>query len=175
MKKSLTRLALTLWGLVCAAPAALADEIYEPPAEAVESASAAPYYDAVSRADLSEPMRAMGESFGVQSELPTGVIELRDESFHLLRGNEGFLRKLEGLGVINRRVETLHLHMPIDPTPPGLYEAAVRCRDNDEWVSFNAIGPAGEKDIVYLRRVTEHSYRGALALLTVVLPDRKTI
>lgn len=50
MKKSLTRLALTLWGLICAAPAALADEIYEPPAEAVESASAAPYVIAAAAA-----------------------------------------------------------------------------------------------------------------------------
>ena len=138
-----------------------------------ESEEATPYYEAVSREDLNEPMRALGNNLRVQSELPTGVIELRDESFHFLRGNETFLQKLEGLGVIKRQMQGFRLNMPIDPTPPGLYEAAVRCLDNDEWVSFGAIGPVGEKDIVYLRRITDYRYRGGLALLTVVLPDRE--
>lgn len=138
-----------------------------------ESEEAAPYYEAVSLVDLNEPVRNVGKNFGVQSELPTGVIELRGSSFRFLRGNESFLQKLEGLGVINRRRGSMHLNMPMEPTPPGLYESALRCRDNDEWVSFGAIGLAGEKDIVYLRRVTDYSYRGALAMLTVVLPDRE--
>lgn len=138
-----------------------------------ESEAATPYYEAVSREDLNEPMRALGNNLRVQSELPAGVIELRDGSFRFLRGNETFLQKLEGLGVIKRQMQAFRLNMPMDPTPPGLYEAAIRCRDNDEWVSFGAIGPVGEKDIVYLRRVTDYSYRGALPLLTVVLPDRE--
>lgn len=136
-----------------------------------EPEDATPYYEAVSRVDLNEPLRSVGMDFHLNAELPTGVIELQGESFHLLRANDSFLQKLEGLGVISRRMESLRLNQPINPAPPGLYEAAARCLDSDAWVSFGAVGPAGEKDIVYLRRVTEYSYRGALALMSVVLPD----
>ena len=138
-----------------------------------EAEEAIPYYDAVSRVDLNDPLHDAGGSLRVRSELPTGVVELREKSFHFLRGNDSFIQKLEGLGVIERRRQTLRLNMPINPAPPGLYEASCRCRDTDDWVSFDAIGPSGEKDLVYLRRVTDHSYRGALALLTVVLPKRE--
>lgn len=138
-----------------------------------EPMEATPYYDAVSHVDLNEPLRAASHSLRVRSELPAGVVELRDKSFHFLRGNDSFLQKLEGLGVIERRNQAMRLNMPINPAPPGLYDAACRCRNTDDWVSFDAIGPKGEKDLVYLRRVTDCSYRGALALLTVVLPNRE--
>ncbi len=92
-------------------------------------------------------MRALGNNLRVHSELPTGAIK--------------------------RQIQGFRLNMPLNPAPPGLYEAAVRCRDNDEWISFCAIGPVGEKDIVCLRRVTDYSYRGGMALLTVLPPDRK--
>lgn len=139
-----------------------------------ESEEAAPYYEAISLVDLNAPMGNTGSKLHVRNELPSGVIELRGTSFHFLRGNESFLQKLEGLHVITRNRESFRLNLPIEPALPGLYETAIRCRDNDDWASFSTVGPAGEKDIVYLRRVTDYSYEGALALLTVVLRDRET-
>lgn len=138
-----------------------------------EPEDATPYYQAIGSLDLSEPLQVGWDgSFRVSKEIPSGVIEQRDGSFYCLRGNESFLNHLGALGVLEDRAEGFALSVRIHPVPAPLEQASARCVSEDQWVSFDAVGPEGEAVTVYLRRVTDYSYRGAKAMLAALLPGR---
>jgi EAL domain-containing protein (putative c-di-GMP-specific phosphodiesterase class I) len=136
-----------------------------------ETPEAAPYYEAIGRVDFSEPLRS-AETGGVrvESELATGVIELRGGEFACLRGNDSFQNRLQAQGLLSGETQGLWVSMPLRPVPEELSEAAGRCRSTAEWVSFALRGPTGESLTVYLRLLTEYEYNGGKAMLTVLLP-----
>ena len=138
-----------------------------------ESPEGAPYYDAIGRLDLNEPMSYSGEEGpSMRSELATGVVELRGDSFYCLRGNESFLRLLEARGYLHGQGQGFALDLPIRPLPKGLPEAAERCAAMEGWTSFGSTDKKGERMMVYLRRLSDYSYDGRRAMVAVLLPER---
>ena len=138
-----------------------------------ENPAGAPYYDAIGRLDLNEPMSYSGEEGPhMRSELATGVLELRGDSFYCLRGNESFLRILESRGYLHGHGEGFALDLPIRPVPKGLLEAAEHCMEVDGWTSFGSGDAKGERMMVYLRRLSDYSYSGRRALVAVLLPEQ---
>lgn len=137
-----------------------------------ESPDAAPYYEAIGRVDLNAPLseESMGRSLRVNREIPAGVLELKENAFTCLRGNDSFLEQLEKWGVLQPETRNAKYRQLINPPPQILSSAAARCLQSSEWASFSANAADKGKLTVYLRRVSAYEYKGGVALLAMLLP-----
>lgn len=139
-----------------------------------EEPEAAPYYEAVGRIDLSDPLAHPGseamENAQLESEIPAGVLELREGSLTVLRSNTRFQELLEKIGAFVPAADDRPGAQPLGSDPPEVFAAAMnRCIGQEGWVNFTVDSKeAGYLD-VYMRRMSSAQYRGGTAILVVAL------
>ena len=139
-----------------------------------EEAEAAPYYEAVGRIDLSEPLAHPGseamENAQLESEIPAGVLELREGSLTVLRSNTRFQELLAKIGAFVPVTDDDPGMQTLGSNPPSDFVAAMnRSIEQEGWVNFTVNSrEAGYLDI-YMRRVSSTQYRSGTAILVVVL------
>lgn len=140
-----------------------------------EAADAAPYYEAVCRVDLNHPLQADGKPGQplMDSEIPAGVLELRGGELCCLRGNEGFLRVLEGEGLLHDSPEGFRSRLRLEKLPEDLISVAESCGEDGSWEQFEFHVGRRRMITVFLRRLSVGSYRGGKALLAVLMPGRE--
>ena len=140
-----------------------------------EDPEAAPYYEAVGRIDLSEPLAHGGIAGAqVESEVPAGVLELREGHLTCLRGNARFLRMLKSLGALAPDSEERLLFRPLgDDAPEEFLSAAVRCSEAEGWINYSCRTEEEDQLNIYLRRVSKARYRGGTAILVVTLHSQQ--
>lgn len=139
-----------------------------------EAYSAVPYYEAIGGIDLNQP-RALnfGDSgLRMTNEVPVGVLELRNGKLYLLRGNESFLQQMEAWGYITLADEKTMIRALLSHDPVEFLDAANTSANTDEWVSFITMPHGSAAFAVYMKRVTDRSYDGGMAMLTVLMPAR---
>lgn len=139
-----------------------------------EEPEAAPYYEAVGRIDLSEPLAHSGgetvKSAQIENEVPAGVLELREGRLTVLRSNARFLELLEKISAFAPVPDGSPGVQTLGSNPPADFVAALnRCIEQEGWVNFVVDSrEAGHLDI-YMRRVSSAQYRSGTAILVVPL------
>ena len=139
-----------------------------------EEPEAAPYYEAIGRIDLSEPLAHPGnevmENAQLESEIPAGVLELRDGRLTVLRSNTRFQELLEKIGAFVPVPDDSPGMKTLGSDPPEDFVAALnRSIEQEGWVNFTVDSKeAGYLDI-YMRRVSSAQYRNGTAVLVVPL------
>ena len=136
-----------------------------------EDPEAAPYYEAVGRIDLSEPLAHSGMvEARVDSEVPAGVLETRDGHLTCLRGNARFLRMLEGLGALAPDSEGQPPFRPLEDNAPEEFLSAVaHCAETEGWINYSCYTEEEGSLNMYLRQASSARYRGGAAILVVAL------
>ncbi len=136
-----------------------------------EDPEAAPYYEAVGRIDLSDPLAHGGMAEApMDSQLPAGVLELREGRLTCLRGNARFLRLLESLGALAPNADGAAPFRPLaDEAPEEFLSAAARCCETEGWVNYTCVTKEEGPLSMYLRQVSAARYRGGAAVLVVAL------
>ena len=130
-----------------------------------EDPGAVPYYEAIGRIDLDSPA-TLADDVNMNNEAPTGILELRDGVFTCLRGTDRFYYILNQLGLLTEPGGK------VLATPAESFVRAVQqCPPDGSWVSYFKTLRNGRGYTVYLRRVSSVQYRGATALLVVMLPS----
>ncbi len=141
-----------------------------------EDPEAAPYYEAVGRIDLSEPLAhsgAMAEE-RVDSEVPAGVVELRQGRLCCLRGNVRFLQMLESIGALSPEAEESHgFRLFRDEAPEEFLSAINRCAAKEGWINYACYTEEEGPMNIYLRQVSAARYRGGTAILVVALHSQQ--
>ena len=132
------------------------------------------YYESLGRVDLNAPFSNGGQCsvLGVETEIPAGILELREERLTCVLGNSGFWRRLVERGVAKPEQQGSVVPVALTEPPVALLMAAQRCMQREDWVSYadrSALGGGGEDMTCYLRRISVNEATGALALLAVVL------
>lgn len=134
-----------------------------------EDPAAVPYYEDIGRIDLSEPLSSVSIA-GFASEIPAGVIEKKDGRFRILRWTERFLELLRSQNVLEEGTSRYPLLR--EPAPERFLEVLSYCEGHTDWLNYDRLSKDDGMLSVYMRRISEHSYRGAVSFLTVVLPGR---
>lgn len=135
-----------------------------------EDPEAAPYYEAVGRIDLSEPLAHGGMMEArVDSEVPAGVLELREGHLTCLRGNARFLRMLESIGALAPETENTPFRPLEDNAPDDFMSAAARCCEAEGWINYSCFTEEEGPMNMYLRQASPARYRGGAAVLVVAL------
>ncbi len=137
-----------------------------------EDPAAVPYYEDIGRIDLSEPLSGVSgeESFDFDEEIPAGILERRDGRLRCLRWTERYMEMLRRRDLLEEGEARWPLFA--DPAPAAFMYFVDECLSTGGWVSFRSPYKDDGHASIYLHRVSEHSYRGAQALLIVVLPTR---
>ena len=139
-----------------------------------EDPEAAPYYEAVGRIDLSEPLAHGGVvEARVDSEVPAGVLELREGHLTCLRGNARFLRMLESIGALAPESENTPFRPLGDNAPDDFLSAAVRCCEAEGWINYSCFTEEEGPLTMYLRQASPARSRGGAAILGVALHSQE--
>lgn len=139
-----------------------------------EEAESAAYYEAVGRVNLNEPM-AQGDEKGILNVadiMPAGVLELRSGEAYCLRGTDSFLCRLEDWGILDAEEDDTSIRAVACGIPEWI-DLARRCTETDKWLNATVSLRAGQSVMVYARRLSGVSYRGAVALVVVLMPELK--
>ena len=132
-----------------------------------EDPQSAPYYEAIGRVDLNTPL-TLADEFQMSREMPTGILEARDGVYTCLRGSDRFYRALTRWGLLADS-ESRVLQTPL----PEVFQTAIdACTPDGRWISFLVEIGGGQSITGFVRCVSPMQYRGATALLTVLLPGR---
>ena len=139
-----------------------------------EDAASVDYYETVGRVNLNEPMaNAEGKSHLLTADvMPAGVIEMRGSSAFCLRGTDAFLRQMERWGLLSAEEDHTRIR-ELATLPDRWKEAAGRCMETEDWVSYTTKTVTGLSLVVYVRRLGDVSWNGGTALLVVLLPEVK--
>ncbi len=95
-----------------------------------------PYWDAVasvSLCDLASNNNGQGVSESPVSELPAGIIELRDDSWYVPRANEALRDFLDRGDVLSTSIPTTQTARFAVRFDEALHSAIVRCRTSGSW------------------------------------------
>ena len=104
-----------------------------------EDPEAAPYYEAVGRIDLSEPLAHSGDvaAAWADSEVPAGVLELREGHLSCLRCNARFMQILKSFGALPADADEQPRLRVLNDNPPRQFLAAmIRCGETEGWINY---------------------------------------
>ena len=133
----------------------------------LEAGSVTDYYALLGRINLHAPLsNTNGLEGSLSHSLPAGIIELRDDSCTLVRGNES-LYEIEEKSHIFPVVE--NRAFSLSDMPETLVRAISSVRSTSDWICTHGLDPHGDMMNLYVHRITD-SPDGAIALLLVVLP-----
>lgn len=137
-----------------------------------EDPEAAPYYEPVGRIDLNEPLAHSGDmaEAWADSEVPAGVLELREGRLNCLRGNARFMQMLKNFGALPADDEEQPRIRLLNDNPPKQFLTAVmRCAETEGWINYSVSTEEEGPLNIYLRQVSTARYRGGTAILVVAL------
>lgn len=130
-----------------------------------EEPEAAPYYEAIGRIDLKKPsIRYMSGVSTPDQDLPSAFLEWKDSSFTCLAATEPFRHIAAQAGWMNETEE----QQKLIGLPEEMLTAAEKCRHSDGRFGFS-ITVKNHTHTVYLRRISEYEYKGAFALLAIIM------
>ncbi|MCR5825553.1 MAG: bifunctional diguanylate cyclase/phosphodiesterase, partial [Oscillospiraceae bacterium] len=137
-----------------------------------EKTASAPYYGMVGRVNLNEPMAsADGKKHLLAADvMPAGVVELRDGRVFCLRGTNAFLRRLEQWKILSAAEDDTQIREVTLPSKKW-QEMMEQGVETEEWVSMTTKTSFGRSVVIYVRRLGDASWQGALAMLVVLLPE----
>lgn len=128
------------------------------------------YYEALGQVDFRDPF-----SYGSQvcllhssSEVPAGILELRDGHFRSVLANERFCELMVEVGflAVDEKGDSPEL---VDGGPRALHLAAQKCQEKQEWVNFVVADSQDRDTTCYVHYVSQNAATGATAFLMVML------
>ena len=134
-----------------------------------EDPKAAPYYSAIGRIDLKNPSRAdaLGE-VSREYETASSVLEWKDHSFTCLEATDTFRSLMKSLHLMSDDSSNQQIVNP----PADMISAAEQSIDCSKRFSFSIKQDEGHRYTFYVRRISDDSYNGAIALLVTILQNR---
>ena len=128
------------------------------------------YYEALGQVDFRDPF-----SYGSpvcllhsSSEVPAGILELREGNFRTVLANEHFCELMVEVGFLTVD-ETGDSPELVDGGPEDLHLAARKCREKQEWVNFSVKSGLDRDTSCYVHFIAENPATGASAYFTVLL------
>ena len=132
-----------------------------------ETPEEAPYYEAIGRIDLRKPANRDMDGTS-ESDIPSSVLEWHDGAFTCLAATEPFLRIMASLGLMKEGDSDRSVINP----PADMIAAAEKCDTCKKRLSFTITTDDSHRYTVFMRRISDYTYQGAVALLTTILQTR---
>lgn len=133
-----------------------------------EDPGAAPYYSAIGRIDLRNPGSiSAGTVNSKVNEAASAVLEWKDHTFTCLEATDNFIRTMRALDMISEDPSDRRIINPAD----AMISAAEQSDTCDKRFSFSVSQDENHRYTFYMRRISNDTYNGAIALIIAILQN----
>ncbi|SDH29960.1 diguanylate cyclase (GGDEF) domain-containing protein [Pseudobutyrivibrio sp. 49] len=137
----------------------------------IEQESEVDYYDAITRTNVMEPDVEADNNWGSNEflgQIPTGILELREDGLYVVRYNKSFASFLVKLGYIEQS-DLGHIMIKQKALPSDQFLCAVESTDSKDWVLVEDAKEAGLIIDVYIKRIGQNPVNDNIAFAVSVI------